>query len=483
MKRLVILVGMVVGAAMPDHSSMALRFGVIWYSAAPDEDTRIVAARRYGVGVTGKGDRSDADKGAIRSMNGRFEWFVYNSCSDNYTPPARSDEHDLLIAAARRHGLDPEVLYMHYFDDTRVVMNGDTLFIPGWGRGSARHPADARIPVYYSDLTRRATCFADLKGAQVHREVILSMAFDEPFDDTSLYPDGIFLDNAAARLFNFGKVISGGQVREVPGHASIESDEFRIWYWEVNLAPFLTSLTDTLEASPSWSNDGQRKRLMINVSNVWTDEYVRRDAADILFMEGQYNPIRNAGLQGVVESHRRDALAAESGILSFYAPTLSVRSVTDRAFQVGYEDALLANLSWYLVSRTGGSVLFQMGANSPNAAGWDTLTWRGCMDVADRQLGEAFGAPFTLGEGVDPTGNPYVVTAREYERGLVMVRPRGDWREGIGLETAVWVTLPAPLCQVSPSGRIGTAVGRVSLRNGEGAILLGTLGRAKLGTE
>jgi hypothetical protein len=457
-------------------ASASLRHGVVWYAAAPDEATRALAAERYDLAISGKGGASDADKAPIRALNPGFEWFVYNSVSDNYVPPARAEEHDRLAAVARRRGVDVEALYLHYYEDTRIVLGGDTLDIPGWGEGSARDPSQARVPVYDPGLTRRVTCFADPGAARVHREAIVSRALDEPFPGTGLYPDGIFLDNAAARIFNTGKVIRGGAIREVPGHARIGSGAFRGWYWENNLGPFLAALRETLASSATWSRDGRRKRLMINVANVWEDDYARRHVADILFLEYQYSPIRNAGLDAVEESHRRDVLAASAGMVTFYAATPGTRSVQGRPYAVDYGEALLGNLAWYLVSRTSESILFQMGTNTPNTAGWDTLTWRGCMEVADRQLGDAVGEPFTLSKGLDPAGQPFVVTARRYERGLVAVRPRGSWREGIEPETAVSVDLPVPLSPVSASGTVGKAVTAVRLRNGQGIVLLGDPG-------
>jgi hypothetical protein len=465
-----ILIGL--SAALPALGE--IRHGVVWYAAAPDPRTRELAARRFEIGVTGKGGASDADKAPIRALHPGFEWFVYNSISDNYVPPARgADEDALLVRLGAQRGIDPEAFYLHYYDDTRLVMRGDTLFIPGWGGGSARRPADARIPVYDSGLTRRATSFADPAAAQVAKEAVVSLAFDTPFTGTDLYPDGIFLDNSAARLFNFGDILSGGTVREAEGHAVLGSRRFSAWYWSRDLAPFLTALRETLETSVTWTRDHRRKRLMINVANVWEDDYVTRRVADVLFLESQYNPVRNAGLDAVRESRRRDASAAAKGMVTFYAASTGTRSVSGHEGSLSYGETLLGNLAWFLVSRSEGSILAQMGTNDPSAAGWDTLTWRGCMDVADAQLGEATGEPFTLARGKDPLGRSYVVEARAYERGLAVVRPRGSWREGIEPAGAVTVPLPAPLAPVDPSGRIGTPVSTVSLRNGQGALLLG----------
>jgi hypothetical protein len=237
----------------------------------------------------------------------------------------------------------------------------------------------------------------------------------------------------------------------------------------------LTALKDTLEIAAAWAPDVQRKALMINVANVWDDSYVSRDVADILFLEFQYNPVRNAGLGAVDEAYRRNALAAAAGIRTFHSAGTS-RSVSGRQGRFSYSDVLLGNLVWYLATRVPGTLFFQMGTNAPSTAGWDTLTWRGCIDVAQKQLGRPLAGPYTLAEGTDPLGNAYVVKARKHERGLAVLRNRGEWDQGIELGTAVTVPLPAPLAPVQPSGRIGRVVDSVRLRNGQAALLLGDPG-------
>ena len=450
-----------------------LRHGVIWYGPAPSDAVRQTAAARYSVGITGKGERSDVDKPIIKSLNPEFRWFVYNSGTDNYVVahPTAPGEHDLLVSVATQHGWDPEDGYLHFYDDTLVALDGDTLFVPGWGGGSAANGAAARIPVYYADMSRRLVHFSTRRASQLHKEVFIRLAFDTPFSNSTLYPDGIFVDNAAFALYNFGTVLSGGRVRETPGYLRLGSPEFGSWHWNSSLGPFLTALKDSLQTSASWSRDGQRKFLMINVTSAWDDSYASRDVADVLFLEYQYNPVRAFGSTAVDDAHRRDVLAASAGITTFYSAVMT-RSVAGRAAEFTYAQTLLGNLAWYLVTRTDNTLFFPMGTSLPAAAGWDTLSWRGCFDVANERLGRAVGAPYTLAQGVDPVGNSYVVKARRYENGLAVVRNRGDWNQGIEVETAVSVPLPQSLLPVDPAGNLGSPVQSMRLRNGQGALFL-----------
>jgi hypothetical protein len=448
------------------EGATGLRHGVVWYTQAPDSVVNL-AASRYTVGVTGK-DFPD-NKLAMKARNPEFRWFVYNSGTDSHVPPFSTGEYELLQAKAGARGWELEEVYLHYMDDTRIVLQGDTLFIPGWGAGSAADPAEARVPVYEKNLSRAAANFSTPHAAQLYREVIVELAFGTPFAGSSVYPDGVFLDNSAAQFFNYGPVLSGGRVLEADGNPVIGTVPFQQWHWKMNLGPFLASLKDTLETSQAWSADGRRKELMINVGDVWSDDYASMDVADVLFMEFQYNAVRNFGAGLVVEAYRRDALAASAGIACFYAATMT-RSLG--GYSLSYEETLAGNFAWYLVSRTPGTIFFEFANATPNVAGWDTLTWRGVLDVADAEFGAAKGEPFALAQGTDPLGNTYTVTARDYEGGMAVVRNRGGFSEGIEPETAVAVPLPRPLTPVFPSGDRGNPVEEITLRNGQSAILL-----------
>jgi hypothetical protein len=191
-------------------------------------------------------------------------------------------------------------------------------------------------------------------------------------------------------------------------------------------------------------------------------------------MEFVYNPVRATGLNAIDEAYRRDSLLAQAGITSFYSPTMTT-TVSGHQGSYTQEEVMLGNLCWFLMTRTPLSILYQQGTNTPNTPDWETLTWIGAMDVADRQLGEAVAPPYTLAQGTDSLGNAYVVKARRYQNGLVVLRNVGEWDQGVEPETAVNVPLPTMLAPVSPKGRIGKAVSEVSLRNGQGAMFLGNV--------
>jgi hypothetical protein len=193
------------------------------------------------------------------------------------------------------------------------------------------------------------------------------------------------------------------------------------------------------------------------------------DVTDIVFMEFQYNPIRNFGMDAVDEAYRRDALAAANGVSCFYPATMTTSL---GGYSMSYGEVMVGNLAWYLITRTQSSIFFEFANASPHLAGWDTLTWRGVLDVADQQMGQPLGDPYTLAEGTDPLGNPYAVKARTYEGGLAVLRNRGSWNQGIEPQTEVTVDLPAYVVPLAANGSSQTPVQQVSLRNGEGALFL-----------
>jgi hypothetical protein len=439
--------------------------GIVYYVDKVDPARQALIAERYHLGLIEGHYGPDAV--AIKSLNPDFKWFEYNSCTDNYVP---GTEHDGLVAIASVNGWDIDDAYLHFFEDTEIVLEGDTLHIPGWGGGGAVSREEARVPVFYGSNTRKVLNFTG-RGRYLNKLGIIDRAFGEPFPGTSLYPDGVFLDNAAFKLWSTGTVLEGGRVAEAPGNPVYGSNEFQEWHWFENLSPFLAALKDTLEGSAAWSADGARKEMMINVTNIWNDSYVTSDLADILCMEFQYSPVRNWGPSFVMNAYQREVMAAAAGIGTLQLAKIQT-TVSGETGAFDYDEGLLGNAAFWLVTRTSTTVFSPMGTFNPMKAEWDTLNWRGVLDVVNDDLGEAVGDAFVVTTGTDPVGAAYTVTGRHYDNGLAVVRNRGRWDEGLGTETAVTVPLPGTYRRVDPDGNSGGNVTHIDLRNGEGAIFL-----------
>jgi hypothetical protein len=264
-------------------------------------------------------------------------------------------------------------------------------------------------------------------------------------------------------------------IREAPGNPVIGTKPFQDWHWLEGYGIYLGELKAQLESSPQWAPDGRRKELMINIANIWSDTYTTMDVADLLLGEFQYSAVRDWGIGMVDEARRRDMLATQAGMEYLYW-SLVVTEAPGQPGSFDYAESLLGNLAWYLTTRTENTMLAILGTGTPHVAGWDTLNWRGCVDVANEQLGEALGHPYTLASGTDPLGNQFVVKARHYQNGLSIVRARGDWNQGIPPASAVPVDLPTALTPIRPSGAIEPLASQVMLRAGQGMVFLGDPG-------
>jgi hypothetical protein len=235
--------------------------------------------------ITGRYDMSYGDAQAIRANNPNFKFYNYESLTDSYH---LSDDAKLAQTAASL-GVDPEEAYLHYWDDTSVTLQGVTSIIPGWGGGSATDPKQARVPVYYGDLSRRATNFSTPAAMALQNKFIAETAFNTPYA-ANIYPDGIFADNASPILYNMGTINSGGHVRETPGHLLIEagaSTPFQTWYWNNNFKPFLTQFKIYLDNAASWTPDHKSKELLLNIANTWNDTLATAQTGHGVFMEFQ----------------------------------------------------------------------------------------------------------------------------------------------------------------------------------------------------
>jgi hypothetical protein len=452
------------------NSIFATEFRRDWctlYGEAPPPKIDTLIASRYELVNSGHASTVNV----LKNLKPGIRWMFYNSVSDNYTTGPEVHEHEFLVSRCRQRGADPESLYYHYWDDTIVELQGQQIFIPGWGDGSATEESEARLPVYYADLSRRAVNYNNGFTRQLEREYNLEKFKTLPQGSQVGYYDGIFLDNSTSRFYNYGSVRSGGRVAEHPTHAKVNEDGFQSWYWE-GLKRFLQELKDTLECGRVWSPDGENKFSCINISRTWTDEYATSGVCDMHLMEFQYSPVKNSeSSNSLAEAYRRDSLSAANGICQLYSPSV-VKEVAGYSGVYTWGDALLGNLAYFYVSKSDSSHLYIdfNSSYSPTYPGWDTLTWHRCMDY---DLGRPMEDRYRVFRtGVDGMGYEYRVYSRWYERALVLCRPRGRWNQHFDERTRVSVDLPMNFRRLRPDGRVGPLSPLIDLRNGEGVILI-----------
>ncbi|MFQ5870428.1 MAG: hypothetical protein ACE5JC_11050, partial [Candidatus Zixiibacteriota bacterium] len=433
------------------------------YGEAPPPRIDTLIASRYE--LVSSGHTSTVN--VLKSLKPEMKWMFYNSVSDNYTSGPEVHEHQFLISECQRRGADPESLYYHYWDDTLIELQGQQIFIPGWEGGSAPDESAARVPVYYADLSRMVVNLDNGFTRQLEREYNLEKFKTLPEGSEVGYYDGVFLDNSTHRFYNYGAVISGGRIAEHPTHAKVNESDFQSWYWE-GLKSFLQELKDTLGYGHTWSPDGKDKFSCPNICRTWIDEYATAGVADMLLLEFQYSPLKNAeSMNTLAEAYRRDSLSAANGVCQLYSPPV-IRELPPYHGHYTWGDALLSNLAYFYISKSESSSLYIdfNSSYSPSYPGWDTLTWHGCMNY---DLGQPVdNQPQVFREGIDGRGYEYRVYYRLYENALVLCRPRGRWNEHFDQNTRVPVNLPVQLRPLLPDGDLGDPTSRIYLRNGEG---------------
>lgn len=128
---------------------------------------------------------------------------------------------------------------------------------------------------------------------------------------------------------------------------------------------------------------------------------------------------------------------------------------------------------YYLLADPDRTMIMFFGGDDPNAA-WST-TW---IPAAEKDVGAPLGERTTFATGVDPR-NPalqYKVFARQYENALVLYKPL-SYTLGVGTGTldngtATTHNLGGRYRVLNADGTLGPVVTQVTLRNGEGTVLI-----------
>lgn len=142
-------------------------------------------------------------------------------------------------------------------------------------------------------------------------------------------------------------------------------------------------------------------------------------------------------------------------------------STTDPRTRIG------ALAYYYLVADPDRTMLMKFGGHGPSAP-WQN-TW---IAAAEVDIGLPIGDMATLATGQDPSAPNlnYKVFSREFDKGLVVYKPRsytlGVGTGGSGSETATTHQLDGQYRVVNENGTLGPIVSSVTLRNGEGVVLL-----------
>jgi hypothetical protein len=435
---------------------------------------------------------------SVKKYNPNSLVFLYTSGTDNYTHPGVTAgnyygavEHFWLSNRCIELGYSPEILYLHFYDDSEVsgisvpgtyttnLTDGDSLsrafdyanYYTGDGHGrilvNFAHPVTRQLSIEYACMV-----FDSLECSMWRH-----------LGDRTEHFDGYYMDNW---MYNWGRrgygamgdLTSGGRITETPGANLIYGSlEFSQWYWE-QMKLFATSLRDTLAMGASWTPDGKRKYLAYNTGQSWNDDYADPDigGADYLNMEFLFNPIKNVNesvVYSLTKTFTHDSLCAANGVTIVYCSREYIADDNAEGL-ITYGQSIYDNLCWYYVARSDSTYVYMRpGFGNAYGAylnpGWDSLTWCGAMDY---ELGSYGPRYYDFDSGTDPKGYYYNVYARQYQNGLVLIRPRGAWGQDFDDATKMTLSLPGNYRYLAPDGTLGGVITSIQLRNGEGAILI-----------
>lgn len=416
--------------------------------------------------------------------------YIYNSLTDNYvTADHDTREHDWLMANGAAYGITGEDAYLHFWTDTVVQLEGQEVTIPGWQPDSPKTGASAgsreesRVPVYFADLSRRATNFASPAVRELHRDFNIENILNVPlFGDT--YPLGIMFDNTGyaapwtgLRVEIVNANDGGGQVAEHPTHLAIGAEGFEDWRWFEGVGLFMKELRDYLVECPEVVGNRPvtlAPNVAAYVGNVLENSLeLLSGGGFVLCAEFEYNPARLQGEDRPIEIFQAELAANAAGVAVFH-PGYATTEISGYAGSYTRDQAAMNGLALEWVIRTANdetgvhSTLQGVQVNSPVGEGFET----NLLGVFDIDLGRPLGDPYLLTRGTDGAGYPYAVYARDFACGISIVRARGEWSENIDETTAIDVTLPESLSPVDCNGATLAPTTTWTLRNGQGQIFL-----------
>lgn len=423
------------------------------------------------------------------NRNSRFKFVaMYNSLTDNYI--GDDSENRWLFENAAQYGVDPEDVYIHFWEDTVVELQGQNITIPGWNPNrqagdppaTAATRAEARVPVYFSNLSRRVTSFRtqalrDLNiGLIVHR-------LTQPMIG-GIHPGGVMFDNSANQSLQV-RIVSGGRVQEAPNHPVFNSDEFMDWYWmgDGGVRTYLEQLTNYVDDNRSLFG-GRRIHIIPNTANApyigssrWEESYIDPPAADILSLEFEYNPTRNFGRDMPRIIYEKHTAALNAGVGIFETGYL-LKSRGDVAGSFTDEEAVVNNVAAHWVHRADDegkeATTYILGANVWDAVNQLDKFRLNLAPIFDYDLGRPLTTPYVVQEGTDPKGYAYRVYGRQLQCGFALVRHRDPYDGDFDGATAVEVQLDGEYVPINFDGTLGQPTTTWTLRNGEGQIFLST---------
>lgn len=397
-------------------------------------------------------------------------------------------------------GIEEEA-YMHFYNDTRIRYwdgsSWDTLLIVGTSSMTIQ-PKDSvsRVPNGYTAYlfmamntytypARLSPNFQSSRLRQAYKEYIthiFSPAGSSYWPNRTGTWDGVYFDNYNHTNLQGAGLVSGGLVVETgttpTNLLTYASQSYADWGWNKMLV-FGREVRDTLQMAELWSIDHKKKLLSYNFGNYHKTILENPDSSgcDLVHYEFAWDPVycNNSSTHRLENLYTRDSTAASNGVSYFWSTV--PRTTYGSKGTTTLRQAMYNNLCFYLAARTDSTWFFIRPA-SGNAygaflnPGFDTLSWIPAMGYELGWPAQRYQLAAT-GPAVDQSGGSYKVWSRQYPYGIVYIRPVDGFDAKWGSQsTPVTVSLGGNYRQLQTDATLGPVVTQISLRGGEGAIML-----------
>ena len=377
-------------------------------------------------------------------------------------------EHDALRTLCERVGLSGESAYLHYAEDTRIEVSGNTKAIRGWPSGTATAESDSRIQIFMWDRWRYVVNPSSPCAKRYLAERSVNDVATQP---NGLRFDGIFIDEATVpdRLAGpLPKTVAGGRIAEYGNRTrdavtaeSLYTRELRQLYRDVRMA-----VASSREPGILYPNTASYvTRGVVDVA-LATDGVL----TEVLSVEGQ--PYGGRG-EEVLWDFARDI---DKGGKIFIFTQGTAKPPTDLGYgpsnyRTAQERHDMYSLTSYWMARRSARTFYAMAPRwQPLASFW--------VKAQEADLGRPMGEPRIWKEDLvagDEIGQGYRVSRREFERAIVVFRSRVDWNER-NFRSYAAKTPPLPLggCYqlLAADGSLGPPITTVQLALAEGAALM-----------
>ena len=439
-----------------------------WSNNYPGYDPAEIGwgAKHYDALITGYNDEVKLYNPFAEIYRYRLDLSIINDMPGSIYEEIYND----MILFAQQNGYNLEDIFLHFSEDTTVFLDFRTkpdvqVVIPG-------------CPMTKTEACRVQTSVWDNARWAINPDSVLAKnfyAYEWNLMTSELTPggnvfDGLFLDEHPFFPSGSTSIISGGGLLEYGGITWGNSGFGNLYYPSVD--SFLLAQNNGM--SPE-------KKLIPNHAEYCTrsEAMSQSFSADGAWFEFMLDPNRQR--IGVVEMWDKARQLMDSGKIVVYST---------RQKGAGNPDGM----NYYPAGYTSGSyaspgaraqimelAMYYLGKDRENKlAYFDILgawtvpyvqSWTYAQEV---DIGIAVGDYYIFQTGTDPAGNGYTIYARDFEKAIVLVRPKGNWNQDIfGDSTAVNVNLGGNYYIVYADGSISVnPVATINLRNSEGSILL-----------